>query len=111
MQPFAIKVQTPTSVPLYDTEDTVYQHATDHLSLRFCLAYFMPCYSSQILHDLGHLGNTQCTQDILDGNYSFPPDTDQWAIKIIQETSHSYKPLNNEPIDTTILIGDFQGYW
>jgi hypothetical protein len=109
--PIAIKVQSPTSVQLYDTEDTVHQHATDHLSLQFHLAYSAPCYSSQILHDLGHLGDTQCTQDILDSNYSFPPDTDQWTIKILQEAHHSYKLLNNKPINTTILIGNFQSYY
>ncbi len=109
--PIAIKVQTPTSVQLYDTEDTLYQHATDHLSLQFHLANSTPCYSSQILYDLGHLGDTQCAQDILDGNYSFPPNTDHWTIKILQEAYHSYKLLNNKPIDTTISIGNFQGYW
>jgi hypothetical protein len=55
----------------YHTEDTVFHNATEHLSLQFKLAYSPPCYSSQILNDIGHLGTAQCTQDILNGTYAY----------------------------------------
>ena len=74
--PLAIQVMTPIGVELYNTEESVFQQATAHLSLRFRLAYTAPCYSSQLLNDIGHLGDTQCAQEILDGTYTFPPDTD-----------------------------------
>ncbi len=74
--PLAIQVTTPNGIELHDTKDSVFQHATTHLSLRFQLAYTAPCYSSQLLHDIGHLGDTQCALEILESTYAFPPDTD-----------------------------------
>jgi hypothetical protein len=47
--PLAFQVTTPTGVKLHDTEATVFEHATKHLSTQFRLAYSAPCYSSQLL--------------------------------------------------------------
>ncbi len=91
--PLAIPVVTPNGVELHDTEDLVFQHATAHRSLQFRLAYTASCYSSQLLHDIGHLGNTQCALEILEGKYAFPPDTDQWTRMILEEAHHTYTIL------------------
>jgi hypothetical protein len=64
-----------------------------------------------LLDDISHLGNTQCALDILDGSYAFPPDTNKWMIKILQEVHHSYKLLNSGTIKTTVSIEDYQEYW
>jgi hypothetical protein len=66
--PLAIQVETPTNLTTYDTEEEVFDHLVDHLSIQFCLAYTAPLYSSTILDNIGHLGDTQCALDILDGN-------------------------------------------
>jgi hypothetical protein len=95
----------------YDTEDTVLNNATEHLSKQFCLAYSAPIYLTQILDDIGHLGNTQSAQGILDGTYAYPSNTDQWAMKIPQEAHILYQLLSNESIDTTVSEYDFQDYW
>jgi hypothetical protein len=68
----------------YDTKETIFHHATAHLSIRFRLAYSAPCYSSQLLEDIGHLGNTWRSKEILDGIYAYLPNTDQWTVKILQ---------------------------
>ncbi len=81
--PLSIQVQTPSGPMTYDTEETIFHQATAHLSIRFCLAYSAPCYSSQLLKDIGHLGDTRCSKDILDGTYAYLPDTDQWTVKIL----------------------------
>jgi hypothetical protein len=71
-----------------------------------------PIYSSTtLMQDLGHLGDTACAQDILDGTYIFSPYNDEWTIKILQEAHHLWMLLNNEPISISISIADFQGYW
>ncbi len=40
--PLAIQVETPTSTITYDTEQSVFDHATAHLSTQFQLAYTAP---------------------------------------------------------------------
>ncbi len=95
----------------YDTEESVFDNAVEHLSLQFQLAYSTPCYSSQLLNNIGHLGDTQCTQDILEGTYTFPPDTDKWTAKILKEAHHTFALLADKTIDSTISVSEFQGYW
>jgi hypothetical protein len=63
------------------------------------------------MQDLGHLGDTACAQDILNGTYIFPPDTNEWTIKILQEAHHLWMLLNNKPISTSISIAGLKGYW
>jgi hypothetical protein len=109
--PLSIQVQTPSGPMTYDTEETVFHHATAHLSIRFCLAYSAPCYSSQLLEDIGHLSNTWCSKDILDGTYAYPPNTDQWTVKILQEAHYTYKLLSNDRIDGNVSIQNLQSYW
>jgi hypothetical protein len=110
--PISIRVQTPSSVQLYDTKETVHQHAFEHLSIQFRLAYSAPIYSSTtLMQDLGHFGDTACTQDILNGTHTFPPNINKWMIKILQEAHHLWMLLNNETISTFISIANFKGYW
>jgi hypothetical protein len=89
----------------------MFVHAAERLSLQFRLANSAPIYSSSLFEDIGHLGNTQCALDILDGSYAFPPDTDKWTIKILQEAHHTYKLLNSGTIKTTVTIEEYQDYW
>jgi hypothetical protein len=105
--PLAIQVQTSTTVETRDTEENMFVH----LSLWFRLANSAPIYSSTLLDNIGHLGNMQCALNILDGSYAFPPDTDKWTIKILQEAHHTYKLLNSGTIKTTVSIEDYQEYW
>jgi hypothetical protein len=109
--PTAIQVQTPTGTMKYNTEDTVFNNATEHLSKQFWLAYLAPIYSTQIPDDISHLGNTQSAQDILDGTYAYPSNTDQRMIEILQEAHILYQLLSNVSIDTTVSVYDFQDYW
>jgi hypothetical protein len=109
--PLAIQVQTSTTVETHDTEETIFEHAAEHLSLQFRLANSAPIYSSLLFEDIGHLGDMQCALDILDGSYAFPPDTDKWTIKILQEAHHTYKLLNSGTIKTTVTIEEYQEYW
>jgi hypothetical protein len=109
--PLAIQVQTPTTVKTHNTEETIFEHAAEHLSLRFRLANSAPIYLSLLFEDIGHLGDTQCALDILDGTYAFPPDTNKWTIKILQEAHHTYKLLNTGTIETTVSIEEYQEYW
>ncbi len=73
----------------------MFVHATEHLFLQFRLTNSAPIYSSLLFEDIRHLGNTQCTLDIQNDSYAFPPDSNKWTIKILQEAHHTYKFLNS----------------
>ncbi len=89
----------------------MFLNATEYLSLHFCLSYSAPCYSNKLCNNIGHLGDTQCALDIFDGSYIFPPNTDPWTIKILQEAHYTFEMLSNEPINTTVSVLVFQSYW
>jgi hypothetical protein len=72
-------VQSGPVTETYDTEDEVVGHTSNHLSKRFHLAYSAPCYCGKLFNDLGFMGDTECAQQILEGTYDFPPDTDIWT--------------------------------
>ncbi len=82
--PLAIQVETPTFLTMYDTEESVFNNAMEHLSLQSHLAYTPPIFSSRLLHDIDYLGDTQYPLDILEGNYTFPPDTDRGLQKSLK---------------------------
>jgi hypothetical protein len=109
--PTAIKVQMPTGTIKYNTEEEVFENAAAHLSKRFWLAYLAPVFLSEIMNDIGYLGDTQHARVILEGTYTYSPDTDQWTMKILKEAHMSYQQLSNKSIDTTVSIFDFQDYW
>ena len=87
------------------------EHTSDHLCGRFRLAYSTPCYHGQLFDDLGFMGDTECLQQILEGTYEYPPDTDIWTKKILQEAQHTFTRMSGKEIATTISTADFQQYW
>jgi hypothetical protein len=63
------------------------------------------------MNDIGPYNDTQCSQEILDGTYEYPPSIDKWTKKVLQEALYSYKVLNGESINTSISVNDFQEFW
>jgi hypothetical protein len=109
--PTCIQVETPTSTTTYRTKDEIFDHSAHHLSLRFRHTFSAPIYTSSLLQKLGPLGDTDCAQEILDGTFAYPPDTDLWTTKFFEEAHHTYAMLGNKAIDTAIFVADFQGFW
>jgi hypothetical protein len=71
--PLTLRVQVSTVVNKYDTKQEVVDHTSEHLSECFCLAYSAPCYQGQLFDDLGFMGYTECSKQILEGTYEYPP--------------------------------------
>jgi hypothetical protein len=82
-----------------------------HLSECFCLAYSAPCYQGQLFDDLGFMGDTECSKQILKGMYEYPPNTNIWTKKILQEAHYTFSCMSGAKITTTISTADFQQYW
>ncbi len=95
----------------YDTEDEVVGHTSDHLYKRFHLAYSAPCYWGKLFDDLGFTGDTECAQQILEGTYDFPLDTNIWTKKILQEAHYTFSHMSGAEIAIILTTEDFQDFW
>jgi hypothetical protein len=109
--PITLQVQAGNTVNTYSTEHKMFEHTSDHLSQRFRLAHSAPCYRDQLFDDLGFMGDTECAQKILEGTYEFPPDTDKWTKKILQEAHITFSQMSGTEIATMITTEDFQNHW
>jgi hypothetical protein len=88
--PIMLWVQAGQTINTYSTEHKMFEHTSDHLSQWFRLAHSSPCYWGQLFDDLGFMGDTECTQKILEGTYDYSPDTDKWTKKILQEAHFTF---------------------
>jgi hypothetical protein len=104
-------VQSSPVINTYDTKQDVVGHTLNHLSECFCLAYSALCYCGQLFDDLGFMGNTDCARQILEGTYDYPPDTNIWTKKILQEAHYIFSQMSGAEIATTITTEDFQNFW
>jgi hypothetical protein len=64
-----------------------------------------------LFEDLGFMGDTKCAQKILEGTYDYPPGTDKWTKKILQEAQFTSSQMSGTEIATMITMEDFQNYW
>jgi hypothetical protein len=109
--PITLRVQAGTTVNTYSTEHKMFEHTSDHLSQRFRLAHSAPCYRGQLFDDLGFMGDTECAKMKLERTYDYPPDTNKWTKKILQEAHITFSQLSGIEIETMITTEDFQNYW
>ncbi len=104
-------VQSGLVIETYDTEDEVVRHTFNHLSKCFGLAYSAPSYRGKLFDDLGFTGDTECAQKNLEGTYDFPPDTNIWTKKILQEAHDTFSHMSGAEIAITLTTEDFQNFW
>jgi hypothetical protein len=72
-----LQVQSGQLVNTYSMEHKMFEHTSDHLTQRFRLAHSAPCYQGKLFKELSFMGDTKCTQTILEGTYNYPPDTEE----------------------------------
>jgi hypothetical protein len=109
--PLTIPAQVGTVVNQYDTKQYIVDHNLDHLSECFRLADSAPCYQGQCFDDLGFMGDTECSKQILEGTYEYPPNTNVWTKKILQEAHYTFSHMSGAKIATTISTTEFLQYW
>jgi hypothetical protein len=56
-------------------------------------------------------GTQNAPKKILKGTYEYPPDTNVWTKKILQEAHYTFSCMSGAKIATTISTADFQQYW
>jgi hypothetical protein len=109
--PITLQVQARQTVNTYSTENEMFECTSKHLSQQSHLAHSAPCYQGQLFDDLGFMGDTKCAQKILEGTYEYPPDTDKWTKKILQQAQMMSSQMSGTEIATMITMEDFQNYW
>jgi hypothetical protein len=57
------------------------------------------------------MGDTECIQKNLNGTYDYPPDTNVWIKKILQEMQYTFSQMSGVEITTTMTTEDFSYYW
>jgi hypothetical protein len=95
----------------YDTKQEVVDHTLDHLSKCSRVVYSVPNYQGQLFDDLGFMGDTECSKQILEGTHEYPPNTNVWTNKILQEAHYPFSRMSGAKIATTISTVDFKQYW
>ena len=95
----------------FETKDGLFLEVSKHSSERFCLPFTAPCYSGKLFDDTGFIGDTFASQQILDGTYVYPPDTDSTTKFLLGEASRTYKVMSGAEIATYVTVANFQYHW
>ncbi len=86
----------------YTIEDGIFGQVSLHLSERFCLAFYAPCYRGKLFSNLKFMGDTSAAQAILEGTYKFPNNTDPATRLLMEEASCIYKNMSQKQIATYV---------
>jgi hypothetical protein len=78
---------------------------------RFKLARDAPICEGQLFDDIGYLGDTKATRDILLGTYQFPSDMDPHTRLLCEEAHRIFITRSAEEISTRVSTADFQYFW
>jgi hypothetical protein len=65
----------------------------------------------EIFDDLGFMGDTKCTQKILEVAYDFPPDTNIRMKKILQEARYTFSHMSGAKVAIIVTVEDFLNFW
>jgi hypothetical protein len=69
-----------------------------------------PCMSGQLVHDLGYLGNTSASQDILDGVYNPNHDINTYTREFLDHLKYDPRAHINPPIEVITTNEYVQGW-
>jgi hypothetical protein len=106
-----IAVKVPTAdggVIEHKTKEGVKNALSPIILERFQSAMTAPCHQGTFFEDVGHLVDGPVSQQILEGTYEYPPDTDTATRLLFEEASHTYKALSPTEVATYVTPEDFQ---
>ena len=109
-QVLSVKVDTPEDTEEFTTEEGVCQQVSTNLSKRFRLAFSAPSCSGPLFDDIGFLGDTVAVQQILEGSYSFPANTDPATKLLLEEAAFTYAKMSTQEVASYATREDFQRY-
>ena len=87
--------------------DAVKPVLTDHFSGAFSLLF----YSGRLFDNLGFMGDSKYTQQVLERTYIFPEGIDPATKMLLEECSMIYLSMLREEVCTFATAEDYQYYW
>lgn len=110
------EVKVPVEDPLepalhYTTRESVHQATGECIRDRYQLGLRSPFNSGQLGQDVGQLGDGLVVQQILDGNYVFPPNTPPAVESLLKEAAVLYESTKDVPFNLQITKEEFQYWW
>ena len=110
--PIAVKIPNEYGEYIkYATKDELNQHTGTALSKRFRLASRAPICSSSLGETLGHVAINSTADEILQGGYDYPEDTEQYTQLILEEAPRVFDTLAGRKIELFIRTDEFQQWW
>ena len=70
-----------------------------------------PISSTELLHKLGNLADTEIAQQIVEGTFDIPDVIDEATAKILTEIGSMGIQLTNGSVSIDITPEEFQQYW
>jgi len=95
----------------FHTEGEIFEQVIKNLAERFRLVFTAKCHEGKLFDDIGFLGDTVCARQILEGTYTYPPDTDPVTRLLLEEAAITFAKLSQEEVSMHVTIDDFQHYW
>ena len=90
-----------------DTERMIFEET----ECRFQLAMDAPISSSDLIHHLGHLADTDVAKKIVEGNFDFPEELDEATVAVLEEIGRIGVELTNGVISIVISPEEFRHFW
>ena len=95
----------------FTSEDDLFKKVSENLSERFRLALSASVCSGKVFDDIGFLGNTESSQQVLKGTCTFLDDTDPVTRLLLEEAAITYSKLTKKEVASYMIVDDFQYYW
>ena len=95
----------------FNTKEGCFMAIEKNLSQRFRLAFTAPSCSGPLFDDIGFCGDTVAVQQILEGTYAFPPNTDPATRLLLEEAAVTYSKMSMDEVATYVTAEDYQFYW
>ena len=81
------------------------------LSERFSCAESAPICQGALFELLGYSADTETAEEILEGTFIPPRDTDPATIIMLGEIARVWSKMGTGEVNITVSIEDFQYYW
>ena len=96
---------------LCNTKTAVEKGLANSLSERFSCAESAPICQGALFELLGYSADTKTAEEILEGTFIPPPDTDPATIIILEEIARIWSKMGTGKVSITVSVEDFQYYW
>ena len=107
-----VTVDTPHGSVTHTTQDTVERVCQEGLGTRFNLGQRAPINFGTLAQDFGHLGYSQASHRLFNGDYIFPADCDSATRDLLLGIAQMKKQFHNTDLGTDeITPEDYISFW